>query len=130
MARVVARRGVRPVLTPRPGHAHGDGRADPDADFYDSFVAVPEKGAHRWVVSDGPDAADATRGYAARCEACGLHVVAMVRLVGRALSAEILVAGYRIGGAIHVVTPAAREPYAPKKHGRCASTAPASASPR
>lgn len=112
--------------------ARGGGRADPDpdADFYDGFVPVAEKGAHRWAVSDGPDAADATKGYAARCQACGLHVVAMVRLVGRALAAELLVAGYRIHGAIHVVTPAAREPYAPAKHGRCRADTPPPAPPR
>lgn len=102
----------------RPGHTHN--AVDDADDFADSFRPVDDPRAHRWAIADSPDPADPTRGYEARCERCGLHVVAMVRLVGLSLDAKILVSAYRIGGALHVVTPAAREPYAPAKHGRCA----------
>lgn len=99
-----------------PGHSH-----DREQDVVvDSFKAVDDPRAHRWAISDGPDPADASKGYEARCERCGLHVVAMVRRVGLSLEAQLFVAGYRVNGALHVVTPAAREPYSPSKHGRCA----------
>jgi len=100
----------------QPGHAHDDDARD----FFDSFKPVDDPRAHRWAISDGPDPADKARGYEARCERCGLHVVAMVRAVGLSIGATLYVSGYRINGAIHVVAPASREPYAPAKHGRCA----------
>ena len=101
---------------PFAGRAHGDDARD----FFESFKPVDSPHDHRWVISDGPDPADKARGYEARCERCGLHVVAMVRAVGLSIGATLYVSGYRINGAIHVAAPSSREPYAPAKHGRCA----------
>lgn len=99
-----------------PGHSH-----DRERDVVvDSFKAVDDPRAHRWAISDGPYPADASKGYEARCDRCGLHVVAMVRRAVLTIDAALFVAGYRINGAIHVVTPASREPYSASKHGRCA----------
>ncbi len=102
----------------KPGRAPR--RADGADDCVDSFAPVDSPHAHRWAISDGPDPNNATQGYEARCMRCGLHVVSMVRRVGLALAATLHVAGYRINGATHVVSPSAREPYSPAKHGRCA----------
>lgn len=71
--------------------------------------------AHRWVQ-------DIDAG-AARCEGCGLYIVAALSLV-KGADATVLVGGQYINGGLHITQPENRKPYDPVRHARCREVSP------
>lgn len=82
-----------------------------DTSSADSLEAMP----HRWV----PDFDAGT----ARCEGCGLYIVAALSLANR-LEATVLVGGQYINGGLHLTRPEHRKPFDPRQDGRCERSTP------
>ena len=80
-------------------------------DFDDERKSPP----HRWVQ-------DIDAGCA-RCEGCGLYIVAALSLA-KGVDATVLVGGQYINGGLHITHPEHRKPYDPVRHGRCEKVTP------